>query len=141
MDPDWIKVFLVEDHPVVRHGLKRLIETETDMRVCGEAEGVAEAFDGIRATEPDIALIDLALNDGSGMDLIGRVALACIDIKMIVVSTFDAAAYAPGAIQAGAMGYVNKHEAIDQIIHAIRAVLGGKHFVDNTATQPGSGLD
>ena len=129
-----IRIFIVEDHPIVRLGLKQLIEAETDMRVCGEAEGMLDAFQRICVSEPDIVLIDLALKEGSGMDLIGCVASACADIKMIVVSTYDSDAYAPAAFRAGAMGYVNKHEAIDQIIEAIRTVRGGRLFVNNAAT-------
>ncbi len=123
------QVFIVEDHPIVRHGLKQLIETQPDLKVCGEAERVSEATKGLEAVKPDIVLIDLALKDGDGMDLIRQVKQHWIDVRMIVVSTYDAATYAPMALKAGAMGYVNKHEAIDQIIDAIRQVLDGKVFV------------
>ena len=126
-----IKVFIVEDHPVVRHGLEQLISAESDLRVCGEAEGADEAFERIDAARPDIVLIDLALKNGNGMELIHRISSTWVGLKMIVVSSYDASAYAPSVLRAGAMGYINKHEAIDQIITAIRCVLRGEMFAGN----------
>ena len=124
-----ISVFIVEDHPIVRLGLEQLITAESDMQVCGEADTVREAFDYVNAIVPDVVLVDLALKDGTGMDLIRRIASHWVGIKMIVVSTYDAGAYAPDALRAGAVGYVNKHEANDQIVDAIRCVLRGELFV------------
>ena len=128
------RIIIVEDHPIVRHGLRRLIETQPDLKVCGEAAGVLEACERVEALHPDVILVDLALKDSDGMDLIRRIHTQWVGVKMIVVSTYEEATHGPKAITAGAMGFVSKHEAVDQIIDAIRCVLGGKIFMKGAVT-------
>ncbi len=125
-----IQVFIVEDHPIVRHGIKQLLNDESDMVVRGEAERLNEALDKLQTLRPDVILVDLSLDSGdSGLDLIQRVRAQWVGLKMIVISTYDAAVYAPQCMQAGAMGYINKHEAVDQIVDAVRSVCNGNVFL------------
>ena len=123
-----IQVLVVDDHPIVRHGLKQLLSQEPDIEVCGEAESMARGLELVGATQPDVALIDLALGDGDGMELIGQVRRRWGDVKMIVVSTCNAQTHAPLALEAGARGFVNKHEALDRIVEAIRCVVDGEIY-------------
>lgn len=124
-----VQVLIIEDHPIVRQGLRQLIETEPDFTVCGEAESVGEALDAIERCKPDVTLVDLDLKNSDGMDLIRQITAQWIGFRIIVVSTHLAAIYGPMALSAGAMDYVSKHEAVDQIIEAIHCVMDGKYFV------------
>ncbi len=117
------RVLIVEDHPVVRAGLKQLLLTEPELEVCGEAERVEEAIAMLDATRPDVALVDLALPGTNGMELIRHLKKYWVGVKIIVVSTYDESIYGPMAAEAGADCYINKHEAMDQIVKAIHAVL------------------
>lgn len=116
---------IVDDHPIIRTGLRRLIELETDMVVCGEAEGVKDAIAKFEALSPDVALLDLSLLDGEGWEVIRYVREHWVGVKIIVVTSWDRM-NAQSAIDAGAMGFVSKYGASDMIIKAIRCVLDGK---------------
>lgn len=130
------KVFIVDDHPIVRLGLKQLLQTDPQLRVCGEAEGIEDAMTQLDQARPDVMLVDLAMNDESGLDLIRRVHEHWVGIRIIVVSSFDAVTTAPLAFEAGAVGYVNKHEALDHILNAVHCVLCGKRFLADDAQEP-----
>src|SRR5438067_959315 len=104
--PDRIRVLLVDDHPVLRRGMKAMIDEQPDMRVCGEAEGMQSAIDQLRLTEPDVVIVDLSINDGDGLELIGQIRQRWPAIKALVLSMFDEAIYAHRALRAGAMGYI-----------------------------------
>lgn len=123
----------MEDHPIVRLGLKQLLSHESDMMICGEAERLSDARATMMVSKPDVVLIDLALPDGNGLDLIREISEQWVGVKMIAVSSFDATLYASKAVNAGCMGYINKHEAIDRIVEAIRSVLAGNIYVSNGA--------
>lgn len=117
-----IRVFIVDDHPVVRLGLTQLLEQDPGIEVCGEAEQVKEAIQKLDKARPDVAIVDLALPDTNGIDLIKHLKCHWIGVKIIVVSTYPETAYGPLAMEAGADVYINKHEAMDQILQAIHAV-------------------
>ena len=120
--PKPTRVFIVDDHPVVRLGLRQLIAQEADIEVCGEAETVKGAIEKLDDVRPDVAIVDLALPDANGIDFIKHLKRHWVGVRIIVVSTYPETVYGSIARQAGADVYINKHEAMDQIIQAIRTV-------------------
>jgi len=128
------RILIVDDHPLVRSGFAQLIGDCPDLEVCGEAADMAEALKQIDTTRPDLAIIDLSLAGGSGLDLIERVRARNKDILMLVASMHDETLYAERVLAAGARGYINKQEAQDSIIRAIRQVLGGKVYLSQNMT-------
>lgn len=122
-------VFLVDDHPLVREWLTTLINQLSDLRVCGEAAGAEQAFEGMQASRPDIAIVDLALPEGSGLALVKKISTELPQIAVVVLSMHDERYYAERAFRAGARGYVMKGESTSSIAAAIRDVLGGKLYV------------
>jgi DNA-binding NarL/FixJ family response regulator len=129
------KILIVDDHPLVRTGLAQLIGDCPDLEVCAEAGDMAEALRRIDAVKPDLAIIDLSLSGGSGLDLIERIRARSPEILMLVASMHDETLYAERVLAAGARGYVNKQEAQDRIVHAIRQVLGGKVYLSEKMTE------
>ena len=113
------RVFLVDDHPLVREWLTTLLNQITDLRVCGEAAGAEKAIEGIRTTKPDIAIIDLALPEGSGLALIKSIKAEIPGTAVVVLSMHDERIYAERAFRAGARGYVMKGESTSSIAAAI----------------------
>ena len=128
------KVFLVDDHPLVREMLKSLIEQQPDMTACGEAEDAAKALKGIAADKPHVAIIDLSLKESSGLELIKQIKHRYPLVAQIVLSMHDEKLYAERAIRAGARGYVMKRESTKQIVAAIRAVRAGKLWLSETVS-------
>ncbi|MHC4599167.1 MAG: response regulator [Planctomycetota bacterium] len=123
------KVFLVDDHPVLRKGIALVIDEESDLALCGEAETAAEALEAVARTEPDVVLVDLSLKDSDGLELIRRLHESNPDLPVLVVSAFDESRYAERALKAGARGYIMKGENIESVVTAIRHVLqGGIHL-------------
>ncbi|MBT8433883.1 MAG: response regulator transcription factor [Gammaproteobacteria bacterium] len=128
------RILIVDDHPLVRTGFAQLIGDCPDLEVCGEAGDMAEALGQIDATSPDLAIIDLSLAGGSGLDLIERIRSRNKDLLMLVASMHDETLYAERVLAAGARGYINKQEAQDSIIRAIRQVLSGKVYLSQQMT-------
>ena len=124
--PEKVKVFLVDDHPLVREGLTNLIDRQPNLVVCGEAEDASSALRDIAATEPDVAIVDLSLKDVSGLELIKSLKSKSPHVRIIVLSMYDEKLYAERAIRAGARGYVMKRETTKKIVGAIEQVLQGK---------------
>ena len=120
------RVLIVDDHPLMRKALRALVTAQPDLEVCGEADNEPEAIALFRRCRPSLAIVDLSLRSGSGLDLIKRIH--CIDehARILVVSVHDDALYAPRAIEAGALGYVNKAEPEERILESIRKVVEGK---------------
>ena len=129
------RILIVDDHPLVRSGFAQLIGDCPDLEVCGEAGNMAEALQQIDRQKPDLAIIDLSLAGGSGLDLIERISRRDSSILMLVASMHDETLYAERVLAAGARGYVNKQEAQDDIIRAIRRVLGGKIYLSERMTE------
>lgn len=115
-------VFIVDDHPLVRTGLKQLIGQDLGLKICGEAETVDDAITLIEQQRPQVVLVDLALPGMNGMELIKHIKQHWLGMKVIVVSTYDETIYGPLATECGAACYINKHEAMDEIVRAIHAV-------------------
>ena len=129
------RILIVDDHPLVREGLRTRISAHTDLLVCGEAEGVDEALRQIKTLSPDLVIFDLQLAEGHGIDLIKDVHSRFPSIKVLVVSAFDESLYAERALRAGADGYVNKRELQDSVIDALRTVLAGERYLSPTITK------
>ena len=129
------KVFLIDDHPLVRMWLGQLIEEQGDLMVCGDADNARDAIRRIEATRPDLAIVDISLPAGSGMELIKTLKSQYPQLPMIVLSMHDEAVYAERAIRAGARGYVMKRETANRIIESIYKVLRGKLAVSDAVSQ------
>jgi DNA-binding NarL/FixJ family response regulator len=123
------RVFLVEDHPVFRDGLAKLLNAEADLTVCGEAGDAKQGLKSILKLKPDLAVVDLGLPGKSGLELIKEIRSLKIEIKLLVVSMFDEALYAQRVLRAGGDGYIMKQEDPQEIILAIRDVLAGRIYV------------
>jgi DNA-binding NarL/FixJ family response regulator len=128
------KIFVVDDHPLVREWLGNLIRQEADLEVCGEAESASEALEKIAATEPDIAIVDISLADSSGIDLIRSLGSLPRPVATIVLSMHDEAIYAERVLRLGARGYIMKRETAKRVIAAIRKVLGGEVYLSDRLT-------
>jgi DNA-binding NarL/FixJ family response regulator len=126
-----IKVLLVDDHPLVREGLVNLINQQADLQVCGEAGGEPEALELIRTAQPHVAIVDLSLESGSGIELIKSIKAMFPAVTVLVLSMHDESLYAERALRAGARGYVMKREAAKKVIQAIRCVLAGQLYVSD----------
>ena len=129
------RILIVDDHPAVREALAVLIAGEADLMVSGEAADFAEAVRLVDATNPDVAIIDLALKSGSGMELIKRLRQKHEKIRMIVWSMYSEELYAERVLRAGARGYINKQQATSKIIEAVRQVLAGKPYLSAAMTE------
>ena len=129
------RILIVDDHPLVRTGLAQLIGDCPDLEVCGEAANMAEALRQVDELNPELAIIDLSLTGGSGLDLIEHIRARDRDTLMLVASMHDESLYAERVLAAGARGYINKQEAQERIIVAIRRVLGGKVYLSERMTE------
>jgi len=128
-------IMLVDDHPLVRSGYRHLIESEPDLCVCCEAATIDQALELVYQYSPDLAIIDLSLPDGNGLDLIRRLRARYPSILILVSSMHDEDLFAERALHAGAMGYINKQEAGEQVIHALRRILDGKVYLSPSMTE------
>jgi len=123
------RVFLVDDHPIVRRGFQLLLSLEPDLVVCGEADSAPAALQKILALTPDVAIIDLALKGGSGLELIKQLRAQGLRLKLLVFSMRDEGIYAERALRAGADGYLTKEEGAEKAIQAIRMLMQGKRYL------------
>ncbi len=128
-------ILIVDDHPLVRAGFAQLIGDTPDLKVCGEAGDMASALQLLDSITPDLAIIDLSLAGGSGLDLIEHIKARNSEILMLVASMHDESLYAERVLAAGARGYLNKQEAQEKIIPAIRQVLNGKVYLSERMTE------
>ena len=120
-----LEVFIVDDHPLFRHGLRRVIESEPDMTVCGEADNAAQALGALDSCEPDVAIVDLCLSGRSGLDLVRDMKVVRPKLPVLMLSMFDESLYAERALRAGASGYVMKQQAAEEVIEALRRIVQG----------------
>ena len=128
------RVFVVDDHPLVREGLANLINAQHDLMVCGEAEDSAQAITGIRKARSDVALIDISLKNESGLELVKHLANQFPQVALVVLSIHDETLYAERALRAGARGYVMKREASKNVLASIRRVLEGGVYISERVT-------
>ena len=138
------RIFLVDDHPLLRHGIAESIAVEPDMAVCGQASSAAEAMPAIAQAHPDIVIVDLSLPGRDGIELIKDLKNNHSSLLILVLSMHDESLYAERALRAGAVGYIMKSASTDTLIQAIRkAVAGeivvGRRLVNRMLTQIASG--
>ncbi len=129
------RLLIVDDHPLVRSGIKAIIQLEPDLEVCGEAEDHQTALEAIKALRPDMVLVDISLKNSNGLNLLKDIALQFPDVTTLAVSMHDEYTYAIRCLKAGAKGYIMKQEGIEKIRDAIRCVLSGKTYLSEEMTQ------
>ena len=125
------RILIVDDHPAVREALASRIGRQPDLEVCGEAADLSDALRLVADAHPDVAVIDISLKTGCGIDLIQRIKDRRGTVRMLVWSTHSESLYAERALRAGALGYVNKDQATDKIVEGIRRVLEGKVYLSD----------
>jgi DNA-binding NarL/FixJ family response regulator len=125
------RVFVVDDHPIFRHGIVQLINCEGDFTVCGQASSSTEALSGLRGTEADVVVIDVSLQGCTGIELIKHLTAEHPKLPILVLSMHDERHFAVRALRAGADGYVMKRERTEEFIYALRQVLAGKLYVSH----------
>jgi len=123
---DVARIFLVDDHPVLRHGLARLIDSEPDLSICGEAETADDALAAIESLKPNLAVVDLSLQGKPGLDLIKQLTTRSPDTRVLVLSMHEESLWAERAMRAGACGYVMKQEEPKVLMQRIRQALRGE---------------
>ena len=123
------RVFVVDDHPIVRQGLALLINRESDLAVCGEAEDAQSAIQTVAAVKPDIMVVDISLNGPDGLDLLKDVRMRFPELPVLILSMHDESIYAERALRAGAQGYIMKQEATEKVLVALRRILGHEIYV------------
>ena len=123
------KILIVDDHPVSRDGLAIRIEREKGWEVCGEASDIPEAIQLVDRCRPDLAIIDVSLETGNGIELVKEIKSRFPEVRMLVWSMYEESLYADRAIQAGALGYINKKNVRDTMVAAIRTVLAGDVYL------------
>ena len=125
------RVFIVDDHPVVRDGLTVLINHESDLYVCGQAAQARQALKAISELKPDVAIVDITLEDSDGIELTKDIKARYPKLPVIVLSMHDESIYAERVLHAGARAYLMKDAVSDKIITAIHTVLGGDIYVSD----------
>lgn len=128
------QIYLVEDHPVVRRGLASLIEPEPGLTISGETGSAKEARNDLFEAEPDLVVLDLSLEEGSGLSLLEHLHNTRPDLPVLVVSMHDEVLYACRALDAGARGYLMKSNADTQVVDAIRRLLNGNVYLSSEMT-------
>jgi DNA-binding NarL/FixJ family response regulator len=125
-----LRVFLIDDHGVLRHGLRMLIDNQPDMHVVGESERGRGVVDQLLPQPPDVVVLDISMPDVSGAQVAADIRAALPEVKIVALTRHAEKAYVQQMLQAGASGYVLKQTAADVLISAIRAVAAGDTFLD-----------
>lgn len=126
------RILVVDDHAIVRQGLIKLVNEESDLVVCAEVGNADEALEAFEEQEVDLAIVDISLKGTNGLELTKRMKLHHPNLNILILSMHDELLYAQRSLRAGASGYVTKHEAPETIITAIRQVLSGKIYVSDS---------
>jgi len=129
------RIMIVDDHPVVRQGLRMMIDGEDDLAVCCEASGMSQAMQQFYDTKPDLVIVDLSLHNGSGIELVKELIAQDDGLKILICSMHDETLFAERALHAGAKGYINKEEATEKLIVAIRRVADGRVYLSEQMTE------
>ncbi len=130
-----IRILIVDDHPIVRRGLVQLITQEPDLAVCAEAETAAQALELMDTHPVDLVVVDISLRGANGLQLTEKIKSRYPHLPVLILTMHDELHYAKRAFQAGAQGYVTKHEAPETIVIAIRLILDGKHYLSEKMAQ------
>ena len=123
------RIFIVDDHPIVRKGLAQLINQEEDLLICGEADNAETALEALKKVKPDLAIVDISLRGIDGFELTKLIRARFDNIPVLVISMHDESLFAERALRVGARGYIMKQEAIEKMMEAIRKVLRGELYV------------
>jgi DNA-binding NarL/FixJ family response regulator len=129
------RILIVDDHPIVRQGMRLMIDAEPDLQICGEAQTEQEARRQVRALLPDAIVVDLSLEEGDGFNVVRDVHAHFPQIRILVLSMHDELIYAQRLLAEGAAGYIMKQAAAAQLINALRAVLRGERYVSEALQQ------
>jgi DNA-binding NarL/FixJ family response regulator len=129
------RVFLIDDHPIVRQGLALFIEREPDLMVCGQAEGATSALQAIPDLMPDFIVLDISLDGPDGLELLKTLHARYPNLPVLILSMHDELAYAERALRAGANGYIMKQEATEKVLTAIRQILRGDIYLSERLTK------
>src|SRR5690349_15809638 len=127
--PTRLKLLVVDDHPIFRHGVREILGNQAEVQICGEAENARTALQSMRELEPDAALVDVSMPGVNGLELIKLMLAERKDLKIIVVSMYDESLYALRALRAGAKGYLAKDRAVDHLGDALQKVASGGVYV------------
>jgi DNA-binding NarL/FixJ family response regulator len=125
------KVFVVDDHPIVRQGLAQMVNREPDLIVCGEAEDASTVLQAIVTVKPDIMIVDISLNGPDGLELLKNIRTRYPALPVLILSMHDESIYAERALRAGANGYIMKHEAAEKVLGAVRQILNHETYVSD----------
>ncbi len=128
-DPAKRTVFIVDDHPIIRQGLALLINREPDLTVCGDAEEAGSALRLIEELKPDLVVVDISLSGPDGLDLLKSIRARDANLPVLILSMMDELLYAERGLRAGANGYIMKQQATEQVLVAIRRILGGEIYL------------
>ena len=121
------RIFIVDDHPLIRRGYKLLIDCEPDMVICGEAASGVEALEKIPLAAPDLVITDLSMDGMDGLELTATLHEVRPALPILISSTYEKELFAARALQLGAHGYIQKSELMEEGLEAIRCLLGGTH--------------
>lgn len=126
------RILIVDDHPILRMGMRELLNQEEGFEVCGVAENISSARKAITENTPDLAIIDISLGGDNGLDLVKEMSEEHRNIGVLVLSMHDESVWAERAIRAGARGYIMKKEAAESIVSAVKNIMAGKVHVSET---------
>ncbi len=129
------RVLVVDDHPIVRLGIRQMLSADAGLSICGEAESAKQALQLARTASADLAIVDLSLGQGTGLELIRALHAELPDLPVLVLSMHDEALFAERVLRAGARGYIMKHEAIAGLVGAIRQIMSGRIYVSERMAQ------
>ena len=135
VEEDKSKILVVDDHPIIREGLVRLVDDEQDLAICGQADDAPEALKAISETKPDVVIVDISLKNSSGIELMKSIKAQYPKLPVLILSMHNEALYAERALRAGAMGYIMKQEASEKLLTAIRHVLVGQIYVSDKVSK------
>jgi len=130
-----IKVLLADDHSIVRAGLSRIVEESGDMEVIAEAADGRETIRLVRETSPDVAVIDISMPGLDGLEVVSQLHGQCPDLPILILTMHEEGQYVVRAIQAGAMGYMTKQSAPEQLLKAIRKIFEGSRYLTDEAAE------
>ena len=127
-------IFIVDNQPLILRGIRQLFESEQWLSICGESQNAKGTPQAIKQCSPDLVILDISLPDGSGLELIKRIHAIAPNLPILVSSMHDERLLAERALQAGALGYVSKQEALEHLVGAVKKVLGGKIYLSEAMT-------
>jgi two-component system, NarL family, invasion response regulator UvrY len=130
-----ITVLLADDHSIVREGLRKVLEDSTDIRVIAEASDGETAFDLVMKKKPDVAVIDISMPGMDGLEVVTRMSSYCPDIPVLILTMHEEEQYVIRAIEAGAMGYVTKQSAPEQLVAAVKKIHSGGRYLTEKASE------